>query len=537
MRKEIEMTIDDPGSTSNKPPRLRVANWPVTGLDWNVAIWALLVVVCGAQFLDALDLSMLGVALPSIGRDLNLSAGSLQWVVSGYVLGYGGLLLLGGRVSDLMGRREVFLVAVTLFGVASVVSAFMSSDSALVLLRFIKGASAGFTVPAGLSILTTSFAEGPPRARALGILGACTACGFTLGLVLGGLLTELGWRATLLAPGPVALLLVLAGARVIPRRSRGHVVLGSFDFGGAISITASLLVLVYAIVEAPDRGWLSGATIGTLLAGVLLLALFAFLEHRESNPLVRLGILRSVPLLQANFSGAVLVGSFVSYQFIVTLFLQDSLGWSPIETALSFLPAGLIALTISPRMAPLIQRAGTELVMLVGLTVQFVGYLVLLRVQPSMPYAEFLLAPMVCVGAAFAIGFPAIAAQATADVEDHEQGLASGLVNTSMQIGGALILAVVSAVLVSSRIAVHRQLLPHMIPAIGVIAGATGLGVLVCLARLIVLRREPELAGPATVASTVPDVDQLADQKNALNDNDDSAYQAEVSEDAECVGC
>ena len=179
--------------------------------DWNPAVWALLIVVCGALFLDALDLSMVGVALPSIGASLHLETGSLQWVVSGYVLGYGGFLLLGGRASDIFSRRTVFLVAVAVFGVASVVSALLSSEAALVALRFIKGASAGFTVPAGLSILTTTFAEGPARNRALGVYTLCGASGFSLGLVFGGLLTELGWRATFLVPGPVALVLVAAG--------------------------------------------------------------------------------------------------------------------------------------------------------------------------------------------------------------------------------------------------------------------------------------------------------------------------------------
>src|SRR5919197_919902 len=180
----------------------------VTGTTWSRATWALLVVLCGALFLDGLDISMIGVALPSIGSDLHMSPDSLQWIVSAYVLVYGGLLLLGGRAADLIGRRPVFLSAVAVFGVASLVSAFMSNDTALIALRLIKGISAAFTVPAGLSIITTTFAEGPARSRALSMYTVCGATGFSFGLVFGGLLTELGWRATLLAPAPVALLIV-----------------------------------------------------------------------------------------------------------------------------------------------------------------------------------------------------------------------------------------------------------------------------------------------------------------------------------------
>src|ERR1700722_15133649 len=246
----------------------------VRDLNWKQAIWLLLVVVCGALFLDGLDLSMIGVALPSIGRSLHLSSGSLQWIVSGYVLGYGSFLLLGGRTSDLISRRTVFLTAVTVFGVASVISAGLSNEVGLVALRFIKGASAGFTVPAGLSILTTTFAEGPARNKALGIYSLCGASGFSLGLVLGGLLTEIGWRAPLLLPGPVALVLVAVGLRVIPKTPTTRVRLGELDIAGAVTGTLALLFFVYTIVEAPNRGWASPLTLGGVAIRGVLVARF-----------------------------------------------------------------------------------------------------------------------------------------------------------------------------------------------------------------------------------------------------------------------
>src|SRR5579875_3828452 len=224
-------------TTLDLTPATPVATSPVSGTAWTRATWALLVVLCGALFLDGLDISMVGVALPSIGTALHMSPGSLQWIVSGYVLGYGGLLLLGGRAADLLGRRPVFLTAVAVFGVASLVSALMTNDAALITLRLVKGASAAFTVPAGLSIITTTFAEGPARNRAISIYTVCGASGFSLGLVVGGLLTEVGWRATFLVPGPVAIVLVLVGLRVIPRGVTERVRLSHFDLPGALSST------------------------------------------------------------------------------------------------------------------------------------------------------------------------------------------------------------------------------------------------------------------------------------------------------------
>jgi MFS family permease len=463
---------------------------PIVSRDWRAATWALLFVVSGAQLLDGLDVSMAGVAIPSIGTQLHLPASSLQWIVSGYVLGFGGFLLLGGRTSDLLGRRRVFLTALAIFGVASVVGGLVSDEFALVALRFVKGVSAGFTVPAGLSIVTTSFAEGPARARALGIYTAFGASGFTLGLVAGGVLTGLSWRATLIAPGPVALLLVAAGLRVIPSSTRERVSLRSFDVGGAVTSTAGLLLLVNGIVEAPSQGWTSLSTIGALAAAVVLLALFIVLERRHPRPLLRLRLLRSASLLHANLVGALLLGSYVAFQFILTLYVQNSLGWSPIQMALSFAPSGVMAFIVAPRVGAVVPRFGTERLLLVGLAVAFVGYLLLLRVSPSMPYVEFLLPTIITTGTAFAIVFPAVNIQATGGIASGEQGVASGIVNTSMQLGGALMLAAATAVLGTSTVtAQHGQLLPHMDAALSVPAVATGLALAVTVARLVVVRR------------------------------------------------
>lgn len=445
----------------------------------------MLIVLCGALFLDGLDLSMIGVALPSIGADLHLSAGSLQWIVSGYVLGYGSLLLLGGRASDLLGRRPVFLVAVGVFGAASLVSAALSNDLALVALRFVKGAAAAFTVPAGLSIITTRFAEGPARSRALSMYTVCGASGFSLGLVIGGLLTELGWRATILVPGPIALMLVLGGARVIPRGAPQRFRIGHFDLAGTAASTGSLLIMVFAVVSAPDRGWGHPITVGLLLVSVALMAGFVVIERRHPRPLVRLGILRSSALVHANLSAAAMFGGYAAFQFVVTLYVQDSLGWSPLGMALAFLPTGLIVLASATKMDGVLERFNTTKLILAGLLALTAGYLLFLRVAPGMTYANFLLPTMLLLGCGFALCFPAVNAQATAGVSHDEQGLASGLVNTSFQIGGAVMLAVVSAILgAGADEGTRTHLLPGMTAATAVVVGVSGIAVIATLIRL-----------------------------------------------------
>ncbi len=221
--------------------------------------WGTLLVLCGALFLDALDVSMIGVALPSIRTSLGMSTSALQWVVSAYVLGYGGFLLLGGRAADLLGRRRVFLIALAVFIVASALGGLADDGTVLIITRFIKGMSAAFTAPAALSIITTTFAEGPARNRALAIFTATGATGFSLGLVIGGLLTEIGWRWVFFLPAPVALVVLLAGLRLVPKDHPAKRARGSFDIFGAVSLTGAMLLLVFTLVEAPNAGFLSVA--------------------------------------------------------------------------------------------------------------------------------------------------------------------------------------------------------------------------------------------------------------------------------------
>jgi MFS family permease len=465
---------------------------------WDGRLWAVLVVLCGVLFLDGLDVSMVGVALPSIGSDLDLSTSALQWVVSGYVLGYGGLLLLGGRFADLLGRRRVLLGALAVFTLASIFGALVSDGTLLVITRFLKGAAAAFTAPASLSIITTTFPEGPARNRALSIYTGVGASGFSLGLVFGGLMTELGWRWTFLLPVPVAVALLIAAPRVLAKD--GPIAPGvrrSFDFAGAITLTVGMLLLVRTIVEAPDTGWGDPATIGGLAAAALLLAAFVGIERRSANPLVRLGILRSAPLVRANVGMMTMFGAYIGFQFVGTLYLQSVLGWSPVETALAFLPGGLLVAFGSPRLGPVVDRFGTAKVILAGSVAFLVGYALFLRIGDSFTYASIFLPTMLLIGIGFGLSFPAFNMQATAGIANEEQGLASGLVNTSLQVGGAIGLAISTAVISANTGGATQgpALMDGFQPAIAVVTAIAALGVVSALTGVRLLRsREPELA-------------------------------------------
>ncbi len=409
--------------------------------------WGTLLVLCGALFLDALDVSMIGVALPSIGADLGMSTSSLQWIVSGYVLGYGGFLLLGGRAADLFGRRRMFLISLSVFLVASGLGGLTNDGTLLVATRFIKGVAAAFTTPAGISIITTSFAEGPARNKALSIYTATGATGFSLGLVFSGLLTEVSWRWTLFLPVLLALVTLVAATRLIPASARPARSSGSFDLAGAISITAAMLLLVFTVVEAPGAGWGSARTLGSLAGAAALLAAFVLIEQRSASPLVRLGILRSGSLVRANLGAISLIGAWFGFQFIVTLYMQQLRGWSALETGLALFPAGLLVALLAPTLTPrLVGRFGVTPVIVAGLSFAVAGYTLFLPIGLDSSYVAAMLPTFLLTGLAFALAYGSLNIAATNGIAPEEQGLAGGLVNTSFQFGGALVLAVVTAV-------------------------------------------------------------------------------------------
>jgi len=495
--------MDSPSSTrelsSATPPAGSVSRHD--DQRWNRRLWAILIVLCGALFLDGLDVSMVGVALPAIRSDLGLSTTSLQWIVSGYVLGYGGLLLLGGRAADLLGRRRVFLAALGLFAVASLLGGLVSSPELLIAARFVKGIAAAFTAPAGLSLLTTTFHEGPMRNRAISVYSAFGASGFSLGLVLSGLLTEVSWRLTLLVPAPVALIILIAAVRVIPRHApvdrRGR----RFDIPGAVAATVAMLLLVYTVVSAQQAGWASVRTIGSFAAVAVLLAGFLWIELNSADPLVRLGMFRLGALTRANIGAMTLFGSYVSFQFLVTQYLQTLNGWSALSTALAFLPAGVMVAVLSTRMGSIIDRFGTARVTVIAFACLVAGYAVFLQIGTRPDYPAVIMPAVLLIGLAFGLGFSSLSLAATAGVPDAEQGLAASLFQTSFQVGGAIVLAIVTAVVDAggaNQVLSAQATLGAYRPALAVITGVSALGAITALTALRPARRRS--AAPELVA-------------------------------------
>jgi MFS family permease len=402
-------------------------------------------VLSAVVFLDALDVSMVGVALPSIRTNLHMSTSSLQWVVSAYVLGYGGFLLLGGRAADLLGRRRVLLIALAVFVVASALGGLTNDGTLLIATRFIKGVSAAFTAPAAFSIITTSFAEGPARNKALTVYTATAASGFSFGLVAGGLLTEIGWRWALLVPAPVALAALVAAYRLVPVGAAPPAIRSRVDVLGALLLTSGMLLLVYTLVETASVGWGSIRTLTSFATVAAILAAFVREERRSPAPLIRLGILRSPTLVRANVAAIVLAG-WIGFQFVATLYMQQLRGWSSLETGLAIFPAGLLVAVLSPRMAPLIGRVPVARLAAAGLTSLAIGYALFIPIGLDSSYAWAMLPTFLFGGLGFALAFGPINVAATAGVAPEEQGLAGGLLNTSFQFGAALVLAVVTAV-------------------------------------------------------------------------------------------
>jgi MFS family permease len=486
---------------------------------WTPQLWAILIVLGGALCLDGLDVSMVGVALPSIRSALGLSTSSLQWIVSGYVLGYGGLLLLGGRAADLLGRRRVFIAALAVFALVSVFGGLVSSPGLLIAARFVKGVAAAFTAPASMSLLTTTFPEGPMRNRAFSVYTVFGASGFSLGLVLSGLLTEISWRWTLLVPAPVAVVVLAAAIWVIPRgehaSSAERAARGDrrFDIPGALAITAAMLLLVYTVVSAQQAGWSSARTVGSFAAVAVLLGVFIVVERRSRDPLVPFGIFSSRALLRANVGAVTLFGSYISFQFLVTQYLQTLSGWSAIGTALAFLPAGVVVVLLSTRMASLLGRFGPAPLTAVAFSCLIIAYAVFLRAGVQPDYPAVMLPATLLIGLAFGLGFSSLSVAATAGVPDAEQGLAASLFQTSFQVGGAVVLAVVTAVIDASgasRVLTPAATLAAYRPALILITAVAAVGTLVALSGLRGsrgsrgLRRRDLAAGPEIAAGSEP---------------------------------
>ena len=398
------------------------------------------------QFLDFLDVSIVNVALPSIKHDLEFSAQNLQWVVSGYVLTYGGFLLLGGRTADLLGRRRVLLGGLGLFALASLAGGFAQSEAGLIAARLAQGAGAALMAPAALSILTTTFTNPRERNAALGAWAAVPGLAGASGVMLSGVLTEgPGWRWIFYLNVPVALLAAL-GAFVLIAARPGSRTAGSFDLRGAVLVTSGMLLFIYTLVRAPDAGWSNQRTIAGLVAAVVVLAAFVRNERAAGNPLVPFSIFRIRGLAPANATQLLSFGGLYAMFFFLSLYMQNVLGYSPINTGLAYLPVTggfMIAVAVA---TPLMPRIGTKPVIVTGALVASGGIYLLSHVPVEGAFVPDLLPGIGAVALGLGCVFSGVTTAATDGVASDKAGVASGLLNASMQFGGALGLAVLSAV-------------------------------------------------------------------------------------------
>ena len=407
--------------------------------------WLVLVLVCLAQFMVVLDATIVNVALPTIQQDLDMTDTNLQWIVNAYTLMFGGFLLLGGRAGDLAGRKRIFLAGLVLFTSASLLCALAQGATWLIMTRGLQGLGAALVSPAALSIVTATFKEGAERTKALGVWAAIAVGGGAVGLVLGGLLVDfLSWPWIFFVNVPVGIVAFLLSLRFVPE-SRDEHAHKSFDLAGAVTVTGGLVALVYGIVRSAESGWGSGEVLGILALAAVLLVAFVVIEHRSAEPLVRLSIFSVRTVRGANVGMLVVAMGLFAMFFFNTLFLQRVLDFSPIQAGAAFLPftAGIIVGSIASQ--NLIPRLGAREVPMIGLGIAVVGMLLFLRLSPESTYVKDILPGILLTSIGMGLTFVPLTLIATSGMPVDDAGLASGLFNTSQQIGGALGLALLSS--------------------------------------------------------------------------------------------
>jgi EmrB/QacA subfamily drug resistance transporter len=411
--------------------------------------WLVLAVVGAAFFMTILDVAIVNVAIPSIQKDLDIAESTVQWVITAYAITFGGFLLLGGRMADLLGRRRIFLVGLALFTLASLTCGLSSSAGMLIVSRAVQGIGAAIISPAALSIVTTTFEEGAERNKALGIWGALGGSGAAAGVLFGGILTKyLGWEWIFFVNVPVGVL-VFALTRPIVPESRADLGHRSFDAAGALSVTGGLALFVYAISKAPDVGWATGRTIGLLILSLVILAGFVVWELRTPNPLVPFEIFRIRTLTGANVVGLLLGATIYANFFILTLYVQQILDWSALKTGVTFLATAGTTVIWAGVAQALVTKVGPRAVTTVGMIVLTFTVLGYTRLPVDGHYWPDLLPLYIVFALGLAFAFIPVTIAAFIGVPPTQAGLASGLLNTSQQIGGAIGVAVTSTIFVS----------------------------------------------------------------------------------------
>jgi EmrB/QacA subfamily drug resistance transporter len=410
--------------------------------------WLALALLSAVQFMVVLDIAIVNVALPSIQVDLGFSQENLQWVISAYALVFGGFLLLGGRAADLLGRRRIFLVGTIVFTISSLLAGLAWSEASLIGARAFQGLGAAVITPAALSILSTTFVEGRERNIALGVWGAVGGFGAAAGVLMGGVLTDaLSWEWIFFVNIPVGLT-ALVLAPILLKESRDASV-KSFDALGAVLVTSGLSSLVYAITQAATDGWLAGKTVAFFTASIVLLLGFVAWEVRHSEPLMRFGILRTKTVTGANVAGFILGTATFSLFLMLTLYMQQVLGYSPMKTGVAYLAVAGTAIFTSAIAAQLVTRIGVKPVLVVGMTSLTAGLVYFTQVSVGGSYLADLLPGFLLIAVGLGFSFVPISIAALAGIQPAEAGLASGLINTSQQIGGALGIAALSTIATS----------------------------------------------------------------------------------------
>jgi len=444
--------------------------------------WATLAVCCLAQFMVVLDISIVNVAIPQMKISLDLSQGGQQWVINAYTLTFAGLLMLGGRAADLFGRRRVFLIGLGAFTAFSLLGGLAQSGAWLIAARALQGTAGAVLAPATLSLLTTTFSDPAARRRALGAWSATAASGAAIGVLAGGILTDLlDWRWVLFVNVPIGIALLAGAAWTLPESRAGDTA-RHLDISGAITVTAGMALIVYAIVGTRTNPWGSVHTISILAAGAVLLGAFVLIEARlTEHPLVPLRIFRRRSLTAANGVSFAIGASIFSLFFFLSLYLQQINGYTPLRAGLAFLPVGLAILSTALVAARVVARIGARRQLIAGLLLAATGLAWMTQLAPGDGYWSSVFLPGLLVGAGFGLSFVPMTLGATAGVPPHEAGLASGLVNTTRQVGGAIGLAVAATVAAS----VHAQSgAPHAV-AVALTTGydrAFGLGAAVLVA-------------------------------------------------------